>query len=427
MALQALLFLLVYAVALVYALIGQPIFGLYGYILNFFLDPPSRWWGIYLPGMRWSFIAAGVTLAAIVIHKRDANGPRPLRFGLFKLYLAYVAWMWIQTPWAADATEHARGLEYMSKYILVIFMITLLAANLRRIEDILLAQLAGGLYLGYLATTTYTGGRLDGIGGPGINDSSTLGLVMAAFSLVAGVLFHVGKGPRKWLPMLALPFLLNAIVAASSRGAFLALATGGIVLYLFRPPKETARLLLYGTLAAALFMSLASDFFLDRMRTIGGAGEASAETDKSTEGRLVLFEAQWQMFKDHPFGVGHQGTTALSYTYVPAEFHVAGGGRASHNTIMTVMVDQGIPGILLWSALLVGIYRTCRTNHGTLKRAGDRHAMWVNAALSAALATLFVGGQFSQQLKLEIFFWYMSLLMAMSHWIGRTYPEARRS
>ncbi|MEQ8230817.1 MAG: O-antigen ligase family protein [Gammaproteobacteria bacterium] len=421
MSLQALLFLLVYSIALVYAVIAKPIFGLYAYILNFFLDPPGRWWGSYLPDLRWSFLAAGATLAAILINRRNPHAPKPLSFLAFKLYVLYVLWMWVQSGWVVDPEEHARGLNFMTKFVLVIYMVTVLAGSIQIIERILFAMVAGGFYLGYLAFSSYTGGRLDGIGGPGINDASSLGLVMAAFAIVAGVLYHIGEGPGKWLSAMALPFILNAIVAASSRASFLALAAGGIVLFLYRPPRETARLLFYGLLAMSLFLSLASEFFWERMQTMRAATDESGEMDKSAASRFVIVESQWKIFLDHPLGAGHHGTAALSYKYIPIEYHASQGGRASHNTVMTVLVDQGIVGILLWIALLITIYQMCRRNHEIAIRVGDKRVAWINSSIAAALAAIFVGGLFSQQLKLEVFYWFMALEMALSHCVARTY------
>ncbi|MEQ8659239.1 MAG: O-antigen ligase family protein, partial [Gammaproteobacteria bacterium] len=193
-----------------------------------------------------------------------------------------------------------------------------------------------------------------------------------------------------------------------------------------RPPRETARLLLYGVLAVSLFLSLASEFFWERMQSLVTATDETAEMDHSASSRIAIIHSQWEIFKAYPLGAGHQGTTALSYQYIPAEYHASEGGRASHNTVMTVLVDQGIPGIVLWFALLVALYRMCRNNHRVLRRAGDRHASWINSAIAAALGAIIVGGMFSQQLRLEIFYWFMSLLMALSHWVVRTYPDTQR-
>src|SRR5262245_28767941 len=62
--LTAIAFAGVFALALVLAFVRHPIFGLGAYLLAFFNHPPDRWWGQSLPDLRWSLLAAAVTLVA---------------------------------------------------------------------------------------------------------------------------------------------------------------------------------------------------------------------------------------------------------------------------------------------------------------------------------------------------------------------------
>jgi hypothetical protein len=58
--------------------------------------------------------------------------------------------------------------------------------------------------------------------------------------------------------------------------------------------------------------------FVDRMATITGVlkeGEVVDE-DGSIESRIALATAQFQMFRDHPWGTGHRGTEILSRQYL---------------------------------------------------------------------------------------------------------------
>jgi hypothetical protein len=67
MSITALVFVGLYVAGLV-AAFRNPMFGLCAYLWAFYNHPPSRWWGSELPDLRWSLIAAAVTLAAYVIH-----------------------------------------------------------------------------------------------------------------------------------------------------------------------------------------------------------------------------------------------------------------------------------------------------------------------------------------------------------------------
>ena len=63
-------FIGVFALGLLLAFVVNPKYGLYAYLWVFYNNPPSRWWGAALPNVRWSLIAAVVTMIAIV-----AKGP----------------------------------------------------------------------------------------------------------------------------------------------------------------------------------------------------------------------------------------------------------------------------------------------------------------------------------------------------------------
>ena len=67
MTLTGLVFMVGFMVLLLLALARDPIFGLFAYIAEFYLHPVSRWWGHFLPDLRWSMLAAIVTLFAILI------------------------------------------------------------------------------------------------------------------------------------------------------------------------------------------------------------------------------------------------------------------------------------------------------------------------------------------------------------------------
>lgn len=72
MSISALVFVGVYAIGLLLAFARHPGYGVFAYLWVFYNHPPSRWWGAELPELRWSLIAAVVTLIAIAFN-RDAR------------------------------------------------------------------------------------------------------------------------------------------------------------------------------------------------------------------------------------------------------------------------------------------------------------------------------------------------------------------
>ena len=77
MSLTAIVFVGVYVACLGYALMRRPMYGLVAYLWAFYNHPPSRWWGDDLPTLRWSLIAAVVTLLALKLHAREETADRP--------------------------------------------------------------------------------------------------------------------------------------------------------------------------------------------------------------------------------------------------------------------------------------------------------------------------------------------------------------
>ena len=64
MSLTAIVWALLYGIALLGALVN-PIFGLFGYLLEYFQRPALYWWGDDLPDLRWNFTIAVVAMAKV--------------------------------------------------------------------------------------------------------------------------------------------------------------------------------------------------------------------------------------------------------------------------------------------------------------------------------------------------------------------------
>jgi hypothetical protein len=171
----SLIFLLAFFAGILACFVRSPVWGLYTYIAVFYLHPPSRWWGAFLPDLRWSLFAAIVTLIAVLVRKRDLSREPFFRHGLSWIVLLYVLWMWMQIPFVVS-TAHMTGVVLFTKYLVLLYLIYQLIDTPEKVRDFLLAHVVGCFYLGWLAFTAEGGGRLEGVGGPGIDDSNTMSL-----------------------------------------------------------------------------------------------------------------------------------------------------------------------------------------------------------------------------------------------------------
>jgi len=372
-------------------------------------------------------VAAGVTFLSVLLHKKPSvrvgmMGNKPIL-----LFLIYVIWMWIQLPWAVSPAEHQYGVTLFTKYLIVIFLIYTVIDTKQRMLEFLFAHSMGCFYLGVLAYTSYTGGRLDGVGGPGINDASSLGMQLSTGAVAAATVFFAEKRKYRWLAAASLPFILNAVVMTGSRGAFLALLAGGVVFLFFRPRGQTSFALLSAIAGLSLFAYMANDAFWARMSSIDNVVENRSEVDKSTETRLVVIRKQLEMVKAYPFGAGHKGTAALSYQYIDEEYQSrgAGRGRSSHNTIMSSLVDQGIPGIIIWLWIWLSLASKSLSIRKWCHVSERKEECWLNAGISGGLAVIFVAGMFSPQIKAESFVWYIALLCSLFQLSEIMHPSLR--
>jgi O-antigen ligase len=213
---------------------------------------------------------------------------------------------------------------------------------------------------------------------------------------------------------LAAAFSLNTLVLAGSRGAFLALLMGGMLLYVLRPRAYSKKFAAYAMVAALAFGAVASKQFWERMHTLGAAvGETNEEMDLSAESRVAMAKAQLQMAKHYPFGNGHRGSEVLSRQYLDQIYLTSDGARSSHNTFLTALVEQGIPGVILFLAYCWwGLRSTLRLR--VLSRVEQFELSTFQGTLAAcSLMIVFIAGMFADFLKVEVQIWMVAIVAAV--------------
>jgi O-antigen ligase len=84
--------------------------------------------------------------------------------------------------------------------------------------------------------------------------------------------------------------------------------------------------------------------------------------------------------------------------------------RASHNTLMTAWVEQGLPGLFFYLAFFMFVVRTLFRRRAVRK--SEEAAPWnvVFAALGAGFAVLYIAGQFVDVAKAEIYIWLLAAM-----------------
>lgn len=421
----ALAFLLFYATGLISALAIRPVYGLYTYIAVFYLHPPSRWWGATMPDLRWSLIAAAITFIAVYLHRdKLIPGRQWYRPTLIRVFLIYVLWMWLQWPWAGSP-EHGEGVILFTKYGVLIYLIYKLVDNKRDFYGFCLVHVLGCAYFGWLVYMAPSSGRLEGVGGPGVDDANTLGMHLASGLMFASFLMLASKGWIRWFILVSIPLILNGIIQTETRGVVVGLFLGGLATVYLKPRAYRRTYYVLACLGILAFVTVANEAFIARMHTLTAATDEQAEWDSSAASRVAIVKAQFRMFADHPLGAGHQGTAFLSRQYLDERWLAADSGdRASHNTVMSVLVDQGLPGIVLISVLILSTWGTLRELKRLDRFGLGRDFALYRAMLGGSLVTVLGAGMFAQYLKAEVWIWNIALLVVLAELAARVVPAA---
>ncbi|MGH8179159.1 MAG: O-antigen ligase family protein, partial [Steroidobacter sp.] len=420
MSLTGIAFALAFFAGLGMAFARHPVYGLYTYVAVFYLHPPSRWWGASLPDLRWSLLAAAVTLIATMGLSRDESRAPWYSTTPAKILIVFTVWVWLQSFWALSPEQHRELAILYTKYLLLFYLIYRLIETPEQLRTFLLVNLAGCAYLGWLGYSTPVSGRLEGVGGPGINEANALAMQLGTAVMMGAMMVLSERKWRLWFALGAMPFIVNTIVLAGSRGAFLAIVVGGAVLWYLKPWAH--RRLFYGLAALGLVLvgMLAHETFWERMGTMKAGVNEAEQMDTSAESRIALVKAQWAMAKRYPLGTGHRGTEVLSPMYLDQKYMSRitnpsdTGRRSSHNTFMSALVEQGIPGAVLFIALWLwwvkAVFRIKKMSRSLSPSLGA-----LCAGVAAAFAVVLVAGLFVDYLKAEVQIWLLILLTCLLH------------
>jgi O-antigen ligase len=416
----AIFYLLVYIGGLTLALSGRPLYGLYIYFFSFYFHAPSQWWGASLPSLRWSLIAAVVTMIVLFV-KPPAGG---LRFWTFKenrMLTAFAALVFAQLIWVNHTALHMEYVILITKFIILIFLIQNIVQSEKELRGVIWVNMLGCAYLAYYGMSMHTGGRMENYGnGSGI-DSNLAGMHFAAMLVLGGYLLLEKFHKKQLILMGALAVIMMGLFMTESRGALLSLGATGVLAMLFRPQSHRKKFMVFGVLAVIAGSALMGPQIIERFQGMEKTSEGEM-ADSSAESRFVIINAQIEMWKESPWvGHGHRGTLVLSPQYIPDEYRMKTPGkdvRASHNVTMAILVDHGVVGAFLYfGTILMCGWRifSYRLPQDTRVQTKEQR-LFSNMQLGAILALFcfMMGGQGANNKKLEADIWLIALIPVLA-------------
>lgn len=399
----------------------HPIWGLGSYLMALYISPAHNWFGASLPSFRWSLFAAVCLWLSIFFKPNRLTLKTPwLRTGPGKIILLYAVWMWIQLGWAVSFKMHLDGTILITKYLVLYFMIYKILSSDTDYYLFLLFNIMGSFYVARSVLAYSGGGRVEGVGGPGINDSNSLGMHLSVILIFCSILLlkknTIFLNNLYWRichfgVFVAAAYIANASVQAISRSAVLGILFGGMVMFFIKHWTVKKKFYVYLILGFCGLLYFAPYTFWERLDSITEAVQGE-EVESSAYSRIIIGQAQLEMFKDNILGHGHRGTFVLSRYYLPPEYltwsSVGGAGRSSHCTFLTTLTEQGIPGAILYLSMF---FWTVRTIISFPKDDPVIYLYFMGA--SAALASIFVSGLFVDYFKAEIQIYCLALLASL--------------
>lgn len=337
-------------------LFSGPLYALLAYVFVYFNIPEQQWWGGYVPDLRWSFSSAVVLVLSVVFHysKGIAN---PLQKGSGSwLLILYLLWMLITVPFAAFPDQAITRVYDFFRYVLIFCLVLAVVDSCNKLRAYLWMMLLQVGWLSWSARSYFTGERLDGVGPGDAGDANALGVLLLSAIPFLLVFLVRGRKLERIGALLLMPVILNCFAMTRSRGGFFGLAIALFLIFVFEKDKRIKRILVALSCSAMLLMFfLADQSFKDRLYKIA---DQDVQSESSGAGRVGIWKSGILMMPDYPLGAGGGGFMALSPRYLESDLlEKTVGVRASHNTLLLILVEQGVVGLILFFGFCYQIVR----------------------------------------------------------------------
>ena len=351
-------------------------------------------------------LALSLALLAVVVTGRFR------RWHVFH-FAALLFWLWAGLTLFIYHSGERLPAKYWTygQLLLVVWMIWEIAPTVRRQRGLLTAYVFGAYIAAFGTIMLYRreAGALRrfAVGGADPND---LAMVLALSIPMAWYLAMTYTQPLlKWACRAYLPIGIVAIGLTGSRGGMAATTVGLLLVPLSMTKLSPGRLvaaMVMLAVAGTLAVVYVPDTLLQRLSTIGTELEGGR-----VGGRGKLWKAGLEAFVYKPlagYGTGHYKTAITPM--------LGEAAQVAHNSYISVLVEQGLIGFLLYMSMLVTVFRSVLKPRG-LER---RFALVLMMTLGVTMLPLTWEDR-------RVVWFVMAVLLGFSQAIVAERPAARRA
>ncbi len=193
----------------------------------------------------------------------------------------------------------------------------------------------------------------------------------------------------KWwqtaLLLIAIFVTFGVLILTQSRGALIGLGAALLAAVILRWRWGWIAIPLVFIGAALLIYQMGLDTILDFI--------SSSVSVEGVEGRVEIWSRAIYMIQDFSFtGVGMGSFMEVADLLYPFFLIAPGKIQHSHNLFLQVAVDLGVPGLIAWFSILIGIISVSWQLYKFGKRAQDTWAMGLGVGLLGSQITLMIHG-----------------------------------
>jgi putative inorganic carbon (hco3(-)) transporter len=175
---------------------------------------------------------------------------------------------------------------------------------------------------------------------------------------ILGILAVVLARSHRKVVLLLWLVLPLAVLATMTRAVWISFAVSTVVL-VFRLGKPCLRRARVGFALVGLLVLLAVG--MSDSSLTNALRDRTAERGP-VEARMAVYDAGWAMFQERPFTGWTAGRMYAELARRMQGYHLR--TFYVHNTYLSLLVEFGIPGLLLYGILFVGLFRLARADSG---------------------------------------------------------------